>query len=188
MAEAQTSLPLVAIDKRIEAVMAEAGVPPADLYRVLANQPALLEGWVRFSRVLRHETNTARALRELMILRSAQLMNASYQWRDHREMARTAGVDEELISALSQWQNSAAFTAEQRSALALVDAMVAGHVPDAVLTDLTGRFSAGDALELILTAGFYCMVPRVLDALRLRAAVDVPKPATPQVNTVDQGD
>jgi 4-carboxymuconolactone decarboxylase len=184
---AGTSLPLVALEGRVAEVVADAGVAPADLYRVLANQPALLEGWVHFSRVLRHEVSTPRALRELMILRSAQVMNASYQWRDHREMARVAGVDDSVITALSDWQASAVFSAEQRCALGLVDAMLAGHVPDEVLADLTGRFSPGDALELILTAGFYCMVPRVLDALRLRAEVDVPTASSTNGNTVTEG-
>jgi 4-carboxymuconolactone decarboxylase len=183
-----TSLPLIALEGHLAEVLTEADVAPADLYRVLANQPALLEGWLRFSRVLRHDVSTPRALRELMILRSAQVMNASYQWRDHREMARAAGVNDDVVSELSDWRSSTAFTAEQRTALALVDAMLAGHVPDEVLSELTKSFSAADALELILTAGFYCMVPRVLDSLRLRADVDVPQASNPIVITVKMGD
>jgi len=185
---AAPSLPLIELDGPLTTVLTEAGATPADLYRVLANQPVLLEGWLRLAGALRNGARTSRATRELMILRAAQLMNASYQWRDHREMARVAGVADGAVQALAHWQASDLFDVEQRTALALVDAMIQGHVPQEVLLELTERFSASDALELILTAGFYCMVPRVLDALRLSADVEVPRPFSNNNDTPIKGD
>jgi alkylhydroperoxidase family enzyme len=45
--------------------------------------------------------------------------------------------------------------------------MLAGSVPDAVHEALARHFSERERVELVLTAGFYAMVPRVLDALRV---------------------
>ena len=45
--------------------------------------------------------------------------------------------------------------------------MLTGNVPDAVHDALSRWFDDRERLELVLTAGFYSMVPRVLDALRV---------------------
>jgi alkylhydroperoxidase family enzyme len=45
--------------------------------------------------------------------------------------------------------------------------MIVGSVSDAVLARLEDHFDPKERVELILTAGMYAMVPRVVDALRL---------------------
>ena len=49
----------------------------------------------------------------------------------------------------------------------LTDAMLTGNVPDAVHDEVAAHFTAQEKVELVLTAGFYAMVPRVLDACRV---------------------
>lgn len=169
------SVPLLEVTgahrKRIEAL----GLEVADLYRALAHQPAMLGAWLEFSSSLRREPAVSRALRELMILRSAQLHDARYQWRDHVLMAAEAGVSPDQVQGLEDWASSTLFDERSRCALAFTDEMVRGEVSDATLGDLAESFSPAERIELILTAGFYCMVPRVLDALRLEPATeDVP--------------
>lgn len=75
-----------------------AGFP--NLYRLLAHAPAMLEAWTRLAWPLRTEAKTPRALRELMILRGAQIMGADYEWTHHAPMALAAGVTREQIDAL----------------------------------------------------------------------------------------
>ena len=60
--------------KRVEELW---GTPP-NLYKALANHPHLLAAWTEFSKTLRHDTRTPRALRELVILRGAQLMRSAF--------------------------------------------------------------------------------------------------------------
>ena len=65
------------------------GTPP-NLYHCLANHPALVAAWSDFSKALRHGTRTPRALRELVILRGAQLMRSEYErWG---KIIRTHGI------------------------------------------------------------------------------------------------
>lgn len=149
--------------ERLEAL----GLEVADLYRALAHQPAMLAAWLEFSSSLRREPAVSRAIRELMILRSAQLHDARYQWRDHALMAEEAGVTTEQVDGLADWGSSTLFDEKSRCALGFTEEMVKGEVGDATLGDLAVLFSPAERIELILTAGFYCMVPRVLDALRL---------------------
>jgi 4-carboxymuconolactone decarboxylase len=49
--------------------------------------------------------------------------------------------------------------------LAFTDAIVAGNVPDAIHDELPGHFNLTHRIELTVTAAFYSMVPRMLDAL-----------------------
>jgi alkylhydroperoxidase family enzyme len=169
-------LPLLDLDDRTIALLRRFHRPPAPLYRVLAHQPALLEAWLAFATALSNQAETPRSLRELMILRSAQVMNASYQWRDHSEIAQASGLDDASVEALAEWPTSDQFDGSQRAVLALVDGMLAGHLADSTIRGIAERFPPGEAIELILTAGFYSMVPRVLDALRLSSDVCVPQP------------
>src|SRR5678810_465198 len=77
-----------ALKKRLEELW---GTPP-NLYRCLGNHPALIAAWTEFSRMLRYDTRTPRALRELVILRGGQVMGSEYEWAQHLPMARKAGV------------------------------------------------------------------------------------------------
>lgn len=161
------SVPLREVTDRVAEALESFGAEPSDLYRAMANNEVVAELWIRFARGLREGSKTPRALRESMILRAAQLEEADYVWRDHTVMARDAGVSEEQINALTSWPSSDLFDEPTRACLALTDELVAARVSDETLDGLARWFSAEDRIELIVTAGFYCMVPRVLDALRL---------------------
>jgi AhpD family alkylhydroperoxidase len=146
-------------------LIANAGARPLNLYRILGNAPAMLDAWIRFAYALRAEPTTSRALRELMILRTAQLANSEYEWSQHERMARAAGVTERQIVELDHWHVSRAFSLRESQAIALTEDMWHGHVTDRRHNCLEAVFTAEERIELILTAGFYCMVPRVLDAI-----------------------
>jgi 4-carboxymuconolactone decarboxylase len=161
------SVPLVELPAAIEARLAELGGKPVNLYRALANSPELLAAWIEFAWSVRQKPSTARRLRELMIVRGGALMNCGYELAHHRLMAGRSGVSEEELGALDGWRESSSFSPPERAALAFMEAMVAGSVSEAVNAELARHFDAAERVELTLTAGLYCMVPRVLDALRV---------------------
>jgi alkylhydroperoxidase family enzyme len=166
------SVPLVAVPGKARERLESLGVEVADLYRALANQPSLLESWIEFSTSLRRESGTSRAMRELMILRSAQIHDARHQWRDHVRMAAEAGVTDEQIEDLEGWRASSLFDEATRCALAFTEEMVRGDVDDDTLERLADMFTPAERIELTFTAGFYSMVPRVLNALRLEPSTE----------------
>jgi AhpD family alkylhydroperoxidase len=149
------------MQKRLEELW---GTPP-NLYRALGNHPPLLGAWSEFSRVLRHESRTPRDLRELVILRGAQIMGSEYEWAQHLRMARKAGVREEQIASLASWKSSPAFDAREKAALALAEAVTRGEVSDSIYQEAKRHFDDRDYVELSLTAAFYAMVGRMLDAM-----------------------
>jgi alkylhydroperoxidase family enzyme len=148
------------------------GTPP-NLYHCLANHPRLVAAWSDFSRALRHDTRTPRALRELVILRGAQLMRSEYEWAQHLPMARQAGVSEAQIKDLPSWRASANFNAREKAALALAEAVTQGRVTDAVYAEAMRHFDHHDYVELALVAAFYAMVGRMLDAMGVQLEPEV---------------
>lgn len=140
------------------------GTPP-ELYRCLANHPQMVAAWTEFARAIRYESRTPRELRELLILRGAQLMGSEYEWAHHLKMARKAGVQEGQIAALADWRVSDSFSNKEKAALALAEAVTRGHVGDEVYADASRHFDHQEFVELSLTAAFYAMVARMLDAM-----------------------
>jgi 4-carboxymuconolactone decarboxylase len=79
--------------------------------------------------------------------------------------AREAGVSDHCVAELEMWRTSDAFSDDERAALALTDAIVAGNMTAEIIAELDRHFSHAQRVELTVTAAFYAMVPRVLDAL-----------------------
>jgi alkylhydroperoxidase family enzyme len=148
--------------------MRKAGGKPPNLYRALANAPAMLDAWVAFAWPLRHDPKTSRAIRELVIMRVAGLTDAHYEEHHHRRMALDAGVSEAQLGDLARWRDSKRFNDQERAVLAMADAVTrGGKLPDIVHADLKRHFKDGEVVELVLTAAFYNCVSRTLLALEV---------------------
>ena len=157
------------LQKRLEELWGQ----PVNLYRALGNHAPLTAAWTEFANAIRHESRTPRALRELMILRTAQIAHSEYEWAHHLRMARKAGVDEAKIAALAGWRAAENFDARERAALALTEGVMACNVSEDIHAEVKKHFSDAEFVELSLTAGFYAMVSRMLDAMRVELDPDV---------------
>lgn len=145
--------------------IASLGGRPLNLYKILANSPDMLDAWVEFAYTLRLSAKTSRTLRELMILRTAQLHDSNYEWYQHRLMAKEAGISESQVADLSMWRRSDQFSAHEKAAIAITEAIVADTFDEELHDEVKNLFSPSELIELLLTASFYCMVPRLLRAM-----------------------
>jgi 4-carboxymuconolactone decarboxylase len=161
-------IPFVAkFESQTEHKLQSLGAKPLNIYKTLAHQPTLLSAWLDFAYCLRTECKTPRSMRELMILRGAQLSESQYEWQQHVPMAIKVGVGTDKIDALATWQNSGLFSEPERLALALMEALHVGEVNEELFLRITKHFSNSEYIELVLTGSFYEMVPRVLSALQV---------------------
>ena len=158
-------VPLADFEPGLAKRLAELWGAPPNLYRCLSNHPALVAAWTEFSKMLRHDTRTPRALRELVILLGGQLMRSEYEWAQHLPMARSAGVREAQLQNLSNWKTSAEFDEREMAALELAEAVTNGRVSDDVHARARRHFDEHDYVELAAVAAFYAMVARMLDAM-----------------------
>ncbi len=167
LSKQESRLPLVEIDERNKQRIVELEGEFLNLYKIIGHNPTLLSGWIEFAYSLRRDCKTPRTLRELMILRGAQLCNSAYEWHQHRRWARQKGVPAEQIEDLMMWRESPRYSDPERAALAFTEAMMKGDTSDEVFDELKKHFNPSEIIELALTAGFYAMVPRFLNALRV---------------------
>ena len=140
------------------------GAQLPNLYRVIGLSPPMLRAWLDFAWPLRLDAKTPRALRELLILRGAQVSGARYEWVHHSTMALAAGVSQAQIDALGAWQQSALFTPQEKAVLRLADEVTRGPAASpACIEELKQQaFSDSEIVELTLTASFYVCVSRFL--------------------------
>ena len=167
LSKQQSRLPLVEIPEankqRIRALDGEF----LNLYKIIGHNPTMLTGWIEFAYSLRRDCTTPRTLRELMILRGAQLCNSAYEWHQHKRMAHKCGVPPAQVEDLMMWRESPRYSDAERAALAFTEAMMGGETSDEVFDELKKHFNPSEIIELALTAAFYAMVPRFLNALRI---------------------
>jgi 4-carboxymuconolactone decarboxylase len=148
-------------------VFAREGREPIALYRALANHPVMLRAYAGLAQGLRYEAGTPRALRELVILRTGQLVGSDYEWAHHRAMAEQAGVPDEQVRSLASWRASDAFDERERAALRCADEMHEIALSEDAFAELERVLGREGALEIVLLAGFYQAVARYIQALGL---------------------
>ena len=143
------------------------GRDPIALYRVLAHSPPMLRAYAGLARGLRYDAATPRGLRELMILRTAQLTGSDYEWAHHRAMAAANGVPDEKVHALAAWRSSTLFDGCERAALRCVEEIHDVALSDEAFAELERELGAPATIELVLLAAFYEAVARLIQALGL---------------------
>jgi len=154
------------LNKIFKAVQAR-GIEIPNLYRVLGYSPSMLRAWLDFAWPLRLNAGTPRSIRELLILRGAQRSRIEYEWVHHVPMALEAGVSQEKIDALSDWEKSNLFNPMERSVLQLADEMADGPASSSCVIALKDYFDDPSVVELVLTASFYICVGRFLQSMQV---------------------
>jgi 4-carboxymuconolactone decarboxylase len=160
-------------DERVSAVHARAvdgiGHWP-NLYATLANAPDLLVAWVDFAWTLRAAPDSDRALRELAIMRVAQLTGSDYEWQAHWAMAIEAGVSAQKLTSLADWPDADVFSADERLVLGATESLTdSGELSAGERSQLVATFGHQQTVELVLTIAFYSCVRRVLGGLGVPA-------------------
>lgn len=153
----------------VERIVAERG-SVLHLYQMLLHSPAVADGWLAYLTAIRQRSTLDGALRELVIMRVADLNGASYEADQHAPIALREGVSPAKLSALPRWADSDAFDPRERAVLAYTDAMTRDvKVPENVFAALQAHFDAQRIVELTATIAAYNMVSRFLEALEIHS-------------------
>ncbi|MGA4847246.1 carboxymuconolactone decarboxylase family protein [Streptomyces sp. G5(2025)] len=90
-------------------------------------------------------------LLELVQIRASQINRCAYCLDYHTGDARKAGESEARIYQLDGWQESSLYTAQERAALALTEAVtrLPDGVPDAVYDEAARHFEEQELAQLI---------------------------------------
>lgn len=142
------------------------GIEVPNLYRTLGLSPTMLRAWVDFAWTMRLQSTTSRALREIMILRSAQVSGTDYEWVHHVPMGLEAGLSQEKIDAIAEWRQSELFDEKERAALLVSEEITRGPGASAEAMARLGEFfPPREVMELVLTLSLYACVSRIINTM-----------------------
>ena len=138
------------------------------LYQMLLHSPPLAAGCLNYLTAVRQKLSISGALRELIIMRVAQLNGAPYEAAQHAPIALKEGVSQAQLDALDTWRESALFDDTTRAVLALTDAMTREiHFDASLMAEVRQHLGERGAVEVAATIAAYNMVSRFLEALAI---------------------
>jgi AhpD family alkylhydroperoxidase len=139
-----------------------------NVYRALANAEKVFTGWMLAGRAALTSRVLPFRLRELVILRTAYLMDCRYELGQHNDVARTAGLSIDEIKAVtseSDWQkgrfNPAELAVLQLTTELLTTRSVSADVFDHVHTALGSEAT----VEVLMIINRYSGLALMLNAL-----------------------
>jgi AhpD family alkylhydroperoxidase len=153
-------------DDRVRELVERLRQPSINLFRMLANAPALAGSTLRLGETILTKGDLDPVLRELVILRAAVVTGTEYEWVQHEAIARMVGVSDEKISAVRNPGDE--FDPQEVLVLQLVDGVIGDGTPSAELvTTAASELGRAELIEVLLIAGYYAMLGGVMRAVRL---------------------
>lgn len=150
-----------------------AKLPPINIFRMMAGGEGLLRAFSRFGTHLLYKTKLDPVLREIAIVRVGVLSNAGYEVFQHEAISRQLGMSDELIAAIHEGPDAAAFDDAQREVMRFTDDVVANvRASDETFEPLRARLSAQELQELVVAIGFYMAVSRYLETFGVEVETD----------------
>jgi alkylhydroperoxidase family enzyme len=145
-----------------------------NLHLALGHAPKMALARRATANAIRFDAVTPRLLRELAIVRTAQIAGSAYELNQHIPMALAAGATRAQLDALANWQQqSALFDDRQRAMLAYVEQVArGGEVDDATFDALAQHFTPQEIVELTVTVASYYGTALIIRALRIEVETD----------------
>jgi AhpD family alkylhydroperoxidase len=139
-----------------------------NVYRALANAEKVFTGWMLAGDAALTSTVLPLRLREIVVLRTAYLMDCRYELGQHRDVARTAGVDGDEIEAIlshSDWRTGH-FDGTELAVLTLTSELLTTRtVPAAVFDEVHHALGSEATVEVLMVINRYSGLALMLNAL-----------------------
>jgi AhpD family alkylhydroperoxidase len=139
-----------------------------NVYRALANAEKVYTGWMEAGRAALASPVVPARLRELVVLRTAYLMDCRYELGQHHDIAPTAGVTHPEINALSSesgWEQ-ADFSDTERAVVGLTSELLTTRSVSAGLFDqVHGALGSEATIVVLMLISRYAGLALMLNAL-----------------------
>jgi 4-carboxymuconolactone decarboxylase len=144
-----------------------AKLPPLNVFRMVAGVPDAGRPFLQLGGAVLSGALDPRR-REIAVLRVARATRASYEWSQHEQLGRTAGVTEAEIEAIRTEEPVTTLDDEAQLICRVADEISRYvRLSDDALEAITERYGAREAAGLILLVSYYNMVSRFLESNRV---------------------
>jgi alkylhydroperoxidase family enzyme len=151
-------------------LIAPAGREPARTMAVLARQPDLLSPFLGWAAALALHGVLSHRDHELLALRAAYRCGSEFEWVEHSEYARQAGLDDAEIAAARESTAAGPWSARERALLDAADQLIAGFdIESETWGALAAEYDAPALVEMLFVVGQYTMLSMVANAAGIAA-------------------
>jgi AhpD family alkylhydroperoxidase len=141
--------------------------PASNILGIFAWHPALTKAFFAFNNHLFHSTLSARD-REMVTVRVTWLRRCEYEWAQHVRMAKTAGLSQEEVDAISTGPRSTVWGPRDAALLLSVDEILADrYVSDETWKRLSEHFDRQQLMDLVFTIGAYDLMAMAFNTFGL---------------------
>lgn len=147
-----------------------------NLYGTMIHHPRLYGARRTFGRYLQRESLLPARTRELLIMRTAWLIRAPYEWGHHVEASKAAGLTEAEIARIAQGPEAAGWSAQDRAVLRAADELRReAFVSDATWKALSAFNDTKQMVEIVYTVGGYTMTGLALNSFGVQLEPGYPR-------------
>lgn len=147
-------------------------IPPVEdvqsinLIRTLSHHPPLMEAWGPFGGYILRGSTLPDRDREMVILRTAWLNGAEYEWGHHSRAAKAAGMTAEEVRNVAVGENAGPWSSFERYLLrAATELHRNSAISERTWAFLKARYTDQQMIDLIFTVGQYRMVSMALRSI-----------------------
>ena len=146
--------------------MGESAAPVFNIFKTLANHPALARGFLRWGNQVLFRSTVPVREREIAILRVGWLCQATYEWHHHVAIGRDyAGLGEADFAWIKAGPDADGLADSDRTLLRAVDELVGDHfISDGTWAELARHWSTEQVIDLVFAVGNYVMVSMALNS------------------------
>ena len=137
-------------------------------FAALLRNPALADRIMQVGDIIRFDNSMPAQLREMAILMIARFWSAKYEWHAHGKIALELGLSQETLDAIGQSKKPSVMTADQTLIYDFISELLTDKdISDTSYQAALDRFGEKVIIDLLATAGYFCFVSLVLNAVRM---------------------
>ena len=159
----------------IIAPILERGAVPATVIMTLMRHMPLFDSLNTLGRHIMSGSSLEPRLREILIMRVGWNTNCEYQWGQHVNMSKSAGLTPEDHARIKKGADAKGWTELESALLTAVDELTSGTmIGDATWATLAKHLGTEQLIDTIFTVGHYNTVAMALNSIGVQPEAGLP--------------
>jgi alkylhydroperoxidase family enzyme len=151
------------LSEEYQYLLSEDALGERNLFYAIGNNPSLLQAYMRYGTALWEDAGVQSRDLEFVILVVARTLRSRYEWQQHVELGRSAGLSLETIRAIGR-EDWSAFNDRKRTLVSYVQSVLDRSVSDQDHAELAELFDPATAVGIGMIVGHYLATATLLDA------------------------
>ena len=145
-----------------------------NVFGTLIHHPALLRRWLVFANHVLGKSTIEVRQREVLILRTAKLVDSEYEWGQHVVIAKEAGLNDDEIQAIGT--SGDGLDQVEQLLCDVADELTRDKVLSAdVWAKLNEHFDTRQVMDIVFTVGQYTMLAMALNSFGVQLDEGLPR-------------